>query len=141
MHGILLFLSGCCSKTEVFEQLYYIALNTVYTICFILSRYFYKISKKILAAIAHNVTQYATFQPAHRAMRSIALWAGWNVGEGGVGTQRPSRLNPEPPNGGVAYTVLLCEVPVFYKYFSGLNFNINFGSLLFIYSSILFLFF
>jgi hypothetical protein len=42
-------------------------------------------------------------------MRSIA--AGWNVGEGGVGAfRRPSRLNPEPPTGGEAYTDLLCAV-------------------------------
>jgi hypothetical protein len=44
-----------------------------------------QIFKQNLAPISHNVPQYATFQPAHKAMRSIA--AGWNVGEGGVGTQ------------------------------------------------------
>jgi hypothetical protein len=35
--------------------------------------------------MSHNVLQYTTFQPAYKVMRSIA--AGWNVGEGGVGTK------------------------------------------------------
>jgi hypothetical protein len=45
---------------------------------------------------------YTTFQPTIKATRRVA--AGWNVGEGGVGVKRPSRLNPEPPKGGEAYT-------------------------------------
>jgi len=50
----------------------------------------------------HITALYTTFQPAIKATRSVA--AGWNVGEGGVGVKRPSRLNPEPPKGGEAYT-------------------------------------
>jgi hypothetical protein len=54
----------------------------LYILFLILLQYIFT---KISNCIAHNVPQYATFQPAHRAMRSIA--AGWNVGDGGVGTQ------------------------------------------------------
>jgi hypothetical protein len=46
----------------------------------IYSKNFEKSDKKM----SHNVLRYTTFQPAHKAMRSIA--ADWNVGEGGVGT-------------------------------------------------------
>jgi hypothetical protein len=42
--------------------------------------------KKIAKNLRITFRLFATFQPAYKAMRSIA--AGWNVGEGGVGMER-----------------------------------------------------
>jgi hypothetical protein len=90
---------------------------------------------KIPDFIAHNVPGVYDVLPACiRALRSKDQ--GWqNVGGGSRGRRsRPRRLEPpEPPNGGGAYTVLLCAVLPLYRFLSFLLFfiyNVNITYLL-----------